>query len=133
LSGAIFTGTTNSAIVLIEYSDIECPFCQRQFSTKTVETIIEQHRIKTMFRNFPLSFHSTAQKAAEAIMCAGKQGKYIEFKDALFSAAIDSTDKKPTLKIISATAKKLQLNETTFTKCLSDGQSTTQVQSEMSE
>jgi protein-disulfide isomerase len=133
LSGVIFTGKINSTIVLIEYSDVECPFCQRQFSSKTVDTVIEQNNIKATFKNFPLSFHSTAQKAAEAISCAANQWKLIEFKDALFGATTESSDKKPTIEIISATVRKLKLDKKSFDACLNDWKTTRQVQSEMNE
>jgi len=103
----VYEGNEGSPIVLIEYSDIECPFCQRHFSSKTVDTVIAKNNIKATFKHFPLSFHATAQKAGEAVECAAKEGKSVEFKNALFEATIADAGKKPTQEIILATAQEL--------------------------
>jgi protein-disulfide isomerase len=132
-SGVVLTGTLTSSIILIEYADVECPFCQRHFASQTVSTVIKKHNLKTTFKNFPLSFHPTAQKAAESIICAGKQGKYLEFKDALFTAAINASDGRPSDTVIATTAEKIKLNSTTFATCLQDSKTSDQVQTELNE
>lgn len=135
LKDVAYEGKESAKIALVEYSDVECPFCQRHFSSKTVETIITKYAdtVKTTFKNFPLSFHPTAQKAAEGILCAAKQGKAVEFKNALFNASIASADKKPTKEVILATAKEMKLKEADFAKCLENGDTADQVKSEMNE
>jgi protein-disulfide isomerase len=130
-----FKGKDSAKIALVEYSDVECPFCQRHFSSKTVETVITKHAdlVKSTFKHFPLSFHPTAQKAAEGIECAGKQGKYLEFETALFEASIADAGKKPTKEVILAAAKKLSLKEADFSKCLDSGETADKVKSDMNE
>ncbi len=135
LKDVAFEGKATAKIALVEYSDIECPFCQRHFSSKTVETVLAKYAdsVKATFKHFPLSFHPTAQKAAESVECAAKQDKAIEFKNAIFEASIADAGKKPTKEIILATAKKLALKEADFSKCLDSGETADKVKSDMNE
>lgn len=81
-------GNTNARITLIEFSDYQCPFCER-FFTQTEGQIkkeyIDTGKVKFYYRDFPLSqIHPGAQKGAEAARCAGDQNKYWEYHDSLF-------------------------------------------------
>ncbi len=82
-------GDENASVTLVEYSDFECPFCAR-FSTQTLPQILEEYvnsgKVRIAFKHFPLPFHASAQKAAEASMCAGEQGKFWEYHDKLVEA-----------------------------------------------
>jgi len=78
-------GPENAKVVLVEYSDFECPYCVRAYPT--VKQILETYPndVKVVYRQFPLvSLHPNAQKAAEASECAGDQGKFWEYHDKLF-------------------------------------------------
>jgi len=66
-------GNKNARIALIEYSDLECPFCKRFHPTaqQVVDTYKDQ--VVWVYRQFPLSqLHSQAKKEAEATECAAK-------------------------------------------------------------
>lgn len=130
-----YEGKSSANIVLIEYSDVECPFCQRHFSSKTIDTVVAKYPddIKTTYKHFPLSFHTTAQKAAEAIECAWKQNKYIEFKDFAFKLTIASNDKKPTIEILTKIAEYLKLDMISFNKCLESWETLAKVSADMNE
>jgi protein-disulfide isomerase len=81
-------GPANARVTIIEYSDFECPFCQRAFPT--VEQIIETYPndVKFYYKHLPLNnIHPKAQKAAEAAVCADMQGKFWEYHDKLFQEA----------------------------------------------
>jgi protein-disulfide isomerase len=58
-------GNADSDIVLVEYSDFECTFCQKHFDNGTVQTLLQSKKIGSIFKQFPLNFHPLAQKAAE--------------------------------------------------------------------
>lgn len=134
LEGVAYEGNADAKIVLVEYSDIECPFCQRHFSSKTVETILGKYdTVKSTFKHFPLSFHATAQKAGEAVECAAKQDKSVEYKNALFAASIAASDKKPSKEVILAVAKDLGLDEAAFSTCLDSDEMADKVKSNMNE
>ncbi len=80
-------GPEDAAITIIEFSDYECPFC-RKWHLETFGRLMEAYpgQIRFVFRDFPLtSLHPNAVWAAEAANCAGEQGRYWEFNDALFS------------------------------------------------
>ncbi|MGK0209072.1 MAG: protein-disulfide isomerase, partial [Patescibacteria group bacterium] len=84
-------GDADAPVTIVEWSDYECPFCAR-FYSQTYDQIkskyIETGKVKLVFRDFPLSFHNNAQKAAEAAECAGEQGKYYEMHDLLFESGV---------------------------------------------
>jgi protein-disulfide isomerase len=82
-------GDPNAAVVLIEYSDFECPFCSRHYPT--MKSIAEDYgdQVAIVFRHFPLSFHPEAVPAAQAAECASEQGQFWGFYDQLFQNQTD--------------------------------------------
>ncbi|MFW9993378.1 MAG: Na+/H+ antiporter NhaA [Candidatus Odinarchaeota archaeon] len=79
-------GKKDAAITIVEYGDYECPHC-RMASTviEDVFTHLGEHKVKYVYRHFPLSkIHSAASLAAEASEAAGSQGKFWEMHNLLF-------------------------------------------------
>ena len=89
LAGEPTKGDANALVVLVEFTDYQCPFCGRHVRDALPQ--IEAEYVKTgklryVTREFPLeSIHPQAFKAAEAALCAGDQGKYWEMHDRLFA------------------------------------------------
>lgn len=85
--GDTVKGSANAPVVLIEFSDFECPFCERAFPV--IQKILTDYpdKIKFYYQQYPLppDLHPNAQNAAEASLCAGRQGKFWEYHDKLFS------------------------------------------------
>ena len=109
-------GNADAKVVLIEYSDFECPFCSRHHPNmlKLMEEFPDD--VAWVYRHFPLSFHPEAFPAAVASECASEQGKFWEYADALFENQDDlDEDYYPTL------AAELGLNTTTFQSCVDSG------------
>jgi protein-disulfide isomerase len=79
-------GGKNAKIKIMEYTDFECPFCNKSFPT--IEALLTKYgeNISLEYRSYPLPFHADAQKAAEAALCAGEQGKFWEMHDQMFKA-----------------------------------------------
>jgi protein-disulfide isomerase len=77
-------GGENATIKIVEYTDFECPYCNRSFPT--IEALLKKYgeKISMEYKSFPLAFHADAQKAAEAALCAGEQGKFWEMHDEMF-------------------------------------------------
>ncbi len=75
----------DAKVVMIEFSDFECPFCAK-FYEWAYKQIVEQYwdKIQIRFKHLPLPFHAKAKKAAEASQCAWRQWKFWEMHDKLF-------------------------------------------------
>jgi len=86
---AAFRGDPAASVVLLEFSDFECPFCARHFSS-TYKRVIEQYvatrKIKYVFRHLPLEeIHAKAFLAAEVAECSRRQGVFWDVHDQFFS------------------------------------------------
>lgn len=123
-------GNANAPVTIIEYSDFECPFCERAYPT------IEQVRttygddVKIIYRHFPLSFHPQAQKAAEASECAADQGKFWEYHDIMFQ---NQGLLQGGVTQLKQWASDLKLNRSTFDTCLDSGAKMQKVQNDLAE
>src|SRR5579875_1694236 len=106
-------GPSNAPVTIVEFSDYQCPYCQRAEST--VKEVLKKYgdKVRLVYMDFPLPFHQNALKAAQAARCAGDQGKYWQFHDALFAdqSKLDQAGLK-------ATAGKLKLNTKKFDECI---------------
>ena len=111
-------GSATAALTMIEFSDYQCPYCGRH--TKDVNPQLQKDYVDTgkaryAFFDFPLeSIHKSAFKAAEAVHCAGEQGKYWEMHDRLFA-------NQQKLEPWSDHAKALGLDASKFEACMNDG------------
>lgn len=114
-----FLGDADAPVTIIEFSDYECPFCGR-FYSQTLPQLkteyIDTGKVKLVYRDFPLSFHPKAQKAAEAAECAGDQDRYFDFHDKIFEnqGSIGVSDLKKY-------AGDLGLDQGEFDDCLDSG------------
>jgi protein-disulfide isomerase len=110
-------GPENAAITLVEFSDLQCPFCQRFHPT--VQRLLQEYpdKIRWVYRHYPLTqIHPEAQPAAEAAECAGQQGKFWEYVDSLFD-----NQQSLAAAYYPELAKTLKLNVSKFSACLTDG------------
>jgi protein-disulfide isomerase len=110
-------GPAAAPVTIVEFSDFECPFCGGLFPTlKAVENLY-LNQVRIVYRQFPLrKIHPLAQKAAEASLCAGEQGRFWEMHDSLFG-----DQEHLTVDALKARAVKLNLNTAAFTACLDSG------------
>jgi protein-disulfide isomerase len=116
VANAPIKGGKDAAVTIVEFSDFECPYCSSV--TPTLKKIEETYgdKVRIAFRHFPLGFHSKAQKAAEAAMCAQDQGKFWQMHDAMFG-----DQKQLEVAQLKATAANLGLDAEKFNECLDSG------------
>lgn len=124
-----FIGDEDAPVTIIEFSDFQCPYCQR-FYSETLPSIlsnyVETGKVKIVFRDFPLGFHQYAQKASEAAECADDQGKFWEYHDRIFENQNLLSESN-----LKAWAQDLNLDTEEFNDCLDSGKYTEEVQEDM--
>lgn len=125
-----FKGGEDAQVVLVEYTDFECPYCFRHHATMNQVIAEYGNKIKYVLRHFPLGFHPEAQKAAEAFECAAEQGKAYQMSDYIFDANEASEMSVAKWK---EGAKTLGLKTSQFNDCLDDGKYAGKVQQDVSE
>jgi protein-disulfide isomerase len=109
-------GKQDAPITIVEFGDFQCPFCRE--AEDTLHSLVAAHPgdVRLVFRQLPLqSLHPDATTAAEAAVCANRQGKFWEMHDAMFS---DQTALG--VAALKETAKRLGLDTDAFSACLSD-------------
>lgn len=84
-ANGISLGDPTAPVRIIEFSDLECPFCQR-FHTERWPALQREfgRNISLTFMHFPLSSHRFAMPGARAAECAAKQGRFAEYVEAVF-------------------------------------------------
>jgi len=122
-------------IVLVEYSDYECPFCKSFHPT--MQSVLDKYgdKVAWMWRHYPLSFHANAQKEAEAAECAGDQGgadAFWEYSDLVMSRTT-SNGTGFALTSLVPLAKEIGLDEADFQDCLDSGKFASRVAEQMAE
>jgi protein-disulfide isomerase len=80
-------GSRDAQVVLVEYSDLECPFCaQINPVVKQVSERFSEDELAIVYRHFPLTqIHKNAELAARSAESAGKQGKFWDMHDVIFN------------------------------------------------
>src|SRR5512133_1749105 len=114
-------GKADAKVTIIEYSDFQCPYCQRHTDTIKQTLTAFPNDVRVVFRHFPLtSIHPFAQKAAEASECANKQGKFWDMHDQLF--VLSASDAGLSIDGMKKIASDLKLDTNAFNTCLDSGE-----------
>lgn len=79
------TGAVDHKIVLLEFSDFQCPFCAQAYKTLKQFMATHQDKVALAYKNLPLPIHPEAMPAAKAAWAANQQGKFWQYHDALFT------------------------------------------------
>jgi protein-disulfide isomerase len=89
LSDLPLKGDPGAQVVIVEYSDFQCPYCGdfvRQTLPVLERNYLSTGKVQVAFWNLPLAeLHPQAMNAAEAAECARRQGRFWEMHDALFA------------------------------------------------
>ena len=121
-------GDVNAPVTIVEFTDFQCSACAMMYPV--IEDAVKTYgnRVRLVVRNFPLSMHQNARKAAEAASAAHAQGKFFEYIAILFKnqSALDNASLKKY-------ASDLGLDRTRFDAALDSGQYATRVSHDVEE
>lgn len=116
-------GQKNARILLIEYSDLECPFCKRFHPTAQQAVDEYKGQVAWVYRHFPLDqIHSKADKEAEATECATELGGndgFWKMTDKIFE--VTPSNNGLNLDDLPKLAAQIGLNQNQFKACLDSG------------
>lgn len=121
------TGSKEAAITIIEFSDFQCPYCRE--SQGVLKHLLQDYRneVRLVFKHLPLDIHAEAFTSARAAFCAGAQGLFWQYHDALFAAPALSSE------ALSSAASNLGLSVTRFKACVSSEASSAAVRKDVRE
>jgi protein-disulfide isomerase len=131
-------GDTEAAVTIVEYTDYQCPFCQRH-NNETMPTLIsnlvDSGRVRYILKDFPLDqIHPQARLAAVAARCAGEQDSYWVMHDAIFAAQIEwSGQAENAATILSGLADDLGLDIEAYRECAGSGRYDVAIQTNLEE
>ena len=86
LQGFEMLGDKNAPLTIVEFTDYQCPFCQRFHLTSFPElkkNYIDTGKVRFYSRDLPLDFHANALRAAQAARCANDQGQYWKLREVM--------------------------------------------------
>lgn len=127
-------GKPTAPVIVVEYSDTECPFCK--VFHKTMRALMTEYgndgNLSWVYRHFPVSdLHSKAPKEAEALECAGElggNGKFWEYTNRIYEVTPSNDNLDP--KELTNIAKQVGLSSDKFNVCLESGQYAPRVKSD---
>jgi len=122
-------GSADAPVLLLEFTDLQCPYCARhalQTFPQLKRDYIDTGKVQYASRDLPLERHPHAFPAAVASRCAGEQGKFWEFRHALF-AQQDALASEPYARI----AGELGLDVERLEACRKDGRQADNVRADI--
>jgi protein-disulfide isomerase len=121
-------GAADAPVILIEYTDYQCPYCTR--IQPTLNELLKRYEGKLLhvFKNLPLPMHAEAPLAGAAALCAQDQGKFWELHDWLFV-----NQRSLSRESIVAAAGELGMDTEVLSSCIDQGTYASRVKSETAE
>ena len=131
-------GDATAPVTIIEFTDFQCPYCQRHNAEtlpRMITEMIDSGRVRYVVKDFPLdSIHPEARGAAVAARCAAEQDAYWPMHDALFTRQAEwSNLGAGAAEVFTAIAGELELNTADFAACLDSGRHDAVVQANQDE
>lgn len=115
-------GDLNARFTLVEFSDLECPYCKRFHNTPKRIVDGSNGMVNWQWKHLPLGFHNpAAQVQAQAAECVAEVGgnrKFWMFLDAIFEESRGNGQGVPSL---TATVQSVGVDETKFAECMQSG------------
>jgi protein-disulfide isomerase len=132
MEGVQMLGSKDAPITMVEFTDYQCPFCQRFHTTAfndIKKNFIDTGKVRFYSRDLPLdSMHPNAMRAAMSARCAAEQGQFWKIRD-IMGANPDKLD----MNSIMADAASLKMDTTAFKSCVESDKYKTSIQSDVLE
>ena len=126
-------GSMSAKIVIVEYSDLECPFCKVFHNTMHQVVKNSGGKVAWVYRHYPIpQLHPKAFHEAEATECAHEQGGNDAFwkdTDRLFE--ITQSNDRLDVSELPKIAEYVGLNVASFNSCLESGKTKAKVQADV--
>jgi len=119
------TGPNDAPVEIILFSDFECPYCQQLHGTLSKIGRLYPKSVVIKHKNFPIPGHELGAKAALGSYCAGKQGKFKEYYDSIFTTSGRLSNER-----IDMLPIQLSLDDSDFKSCLADPSSAIAVEND---
>jgi len=131
LEGFVMLGSKEAPLTIVEFTDYQCPFCQRFHTTSFPDlkkNYIDTGKVRFYSRDLPLDFHPNAMRAAEAARCASDQGQFWKLRDVM-----EANPDKLDMDSLLADAADLKMNLDTFRACVESEKYKNAVQTDVME
>ncbi len=119
VEGAYSIGPKDAEVTVVEFTDFQCPYCQRFHATAFGEfkkNYVDTGKVRFVSRDLPLDSHPNALQAAQAGRCAGEQGQFWPMRDRM-----QSNPDKLDIENLVAFAKDFHLDQAQFRACVEGG------------
>jgi protein-disulfide isomerase len=116
LEGFSMLGSKEAPLTIVEFTDYQCPFCQRFHTTAFSDlrkNYIDTGKVRFYSRDMPLDFHPNAMRAAQAARCANEQGQFWKLRDVM-----GANPNKLDLDSLVADAADLKMDVNAFRACV---------------
>ncbi|MYJ79945.1 MAG: thioredoxin domain-containing protein [Caldilineaceae bacterium SB0670_bin_27] len=134
LAGDIYKGSSDAPIVVVEFSDFQCPYCSRHaLTTQPVldEEFVARGEVMWVFKHFPIeNIHPHAFSASVASECAAEQEAFWQFHHRLF-VDMDQWSRSDNTIYFMELAAEYELDTDAFSTCLAEDAPAQAVQSDM--
>ncbi|HLC54044.1 MAG TPA: DsbA family protein [Candidatus Nanoarchaeia archaeon] len=134
IANAPVKGNASAPVTIVEFSDYQCPFCERAYQTlKQIDTeYIKTGKVKLVYMDFPLSFHPNAEPAARAARCfekvkGGSDAEFFKYHDKLFDNQASLSDEN-----YKKWAAEMGANAAQFNLCFDNNEFADEVQADES-
>jgi protein-disulfide isomerase len=131
LSGVNMLGKKDAPLTIVEYTDYQCPFCQRFHVSAYPEikkNYIDTGKVRFYSKDLPLDFHPNAMRAAISARCAAEQGKFWELRD-LMGQNPDKLD----MDNIANFAQSIKMDPAALRTCVNSNKYKDQIQADLVE
>lgn len=133
--GFAYRGDPDAPIVMVEYSDYGCPFCNRYFvqtEPAVDESYVRSGQVRVVFHDFPLaSLHPNAPAAHEASLCVAEQGSattYWNYHAELFRSVNEWQGLSDPLPVFTRLAEEAGIDMDAYDACMASGEKASIVQ-----